>query len=131
MDSYRVDKWRPTFPSAVPPHWVAFVSRGASAEVASDVPLRDSERIGLRSWLSKRTPRHGGDEASYIYFGLSEDWCPLGPGGVCLPEGVVGEGSGIGMGEPEGAVPATVAELYEWGLIALSSPGRTQSGGIG
>lgn len=123
MATSPVDSWAPTFPVPDPAHWVAFVSRTGRCEVLSDQPLGREECTQLARWLDRYSPREQDTQASYVYLGLAYDWPPLVPDGRTSQGGVSGVGSGIGLGEPEGAVASTLVRVLASAIDALD-PGE-------
>lgn len=111
MATFQVDSWEPTFPDPRPANWVAFVCRAGQCDVLSNRPLSPAQCTQLAGWLDRYPPREPADQASYVYLGLANRWLPLLPDGQTSQRGVTGVGSGIGLGEPEGAVASTVAQV--------------------
>lgn len=116
----RADSWQPKFPDPQPAHWVCVVAlRSDKAKIVSDLTLDAEQRDWLARWLETHKPREPDAEASYVYLGLSPAWSNRAPDGVVAPDGLVGLGWGIEVGEPAGARPSTVAEIIRAGVETL------------
>lgn len=87
--------------------------------ISSDVPLGPAERSWLSRWLSAHKQGEPEVEASYVYLGMARDWSNGPPNGRISPEAVIGAGSGIGFGEPPGAIESTVGTIWRGSIDAL------------
>ncbi len=115
------DGWSPVFPTPEPLHWVAFVDTGSRVALRSDIDLDAPARRWLASWLAKHEAREPDLDASYIYVGLGHEWAVSDPDGRTTDHGVTGVGSGLGFGEPAGAVTSRVSSILERAIVALAN----------
>lgn len=120
MDTFQVAEWAPVFPEPGPDHWVALVATSAGISILSDQVLTAGERSWLADWLNHYQPRRPTEEASYVYLGLSSDWCGVRADGKISAQGVTGFGCGEDFGEPPRAILSTISMIVIEGLEALA-----------
>ncbi len=121
MDTFQVAEWAPMFsPKPNPAHWIALVATSAGISILSDRVLTEGERSWLADWLNLYRPRRPKEEASYVYLGLSSDWCGVRADGKVSSRGVTGFGYGEDFGEPPRAILSTVSKIVIEGIEALT-----------
>jgi hypothetical protein len=127
MATSPADKWRPVFPNADPPAWIAFVAGPRrTVRVLSSVELPEPSLLWLAEWLRYYQPRQPTASASYVYLALARTILDGTPDGETWQRGVQGSGSGDCYGEPPGAEPSTIAEILSRAVSELEH--RTQTG---